>query len=253
LLVVMLQAAEKASALPLSPGWVETKRVPSEYATQAAAADAKHFYAVSNTHVGRYDRATGKLLAAATAPDCKHLNSAAFRKGKLYCAHSNYPTTPEQSDIRVYDPAADTLKVFHTFVKPPGSLVWCVRDPADKFWWCCFAHYGDANGQTFLAKMDDEFKELRRWAFPPKVIADWDAMSASGGLWETPDTLLVSHHHFRVLYRLKLPKAGDTLELVAALTCPFPGQGIATDPATPAGLVGIDRPKRAVVFAKPAK
>ena len=60
--------------------------------------------------------------------------------------------------------------------------------------------------------------------------------------------MLVSHHHFRVLYRLRLPEAGDTLELVEALHCPFPGQGFAADPVT-GGLIGIDRGRRAVVFA----
>ena len=254
LALLVTPLADKESALKLAPGWVEASSFPSPHATQAAAADDRFAYAVSNTHVARYDRA-GKLLGSGTMPDAKHLNSAYVWKGKVYCAHSNYPKTPEESDIRVYDPAADTLSTFHTFVKPPGSLVWCVRDPADECWWCCFAHYGDANGKTFLAKMDDQFAELARWTFPAKVVADWDAMSASGGLWEkggTGDTLLVSHHHFKVLYRLKLPKAGGELDLVEALACPFPGQGIAADPKVPGGLVGIDRTSRTVVFARPA-
>jgi len=75
------------------------------------------------------------------------------------------------------------------------------------------------------------------------TVADMQAlinkMSASGGIWDG-DTLLVSHHHHKVLYRLKVPKDGKELELVEALASPFPGQGIATDPKT-GGLVGIDR------------
>ena len=73
-------------------------------------------------------------------------------------------------------------------------------------------------------------------------------MSGSGGVWDG-DTLLVSHHHFRVLYRLRLPTMGDTLELVEAVHCPFPGQGFAIDPVI-GGLVGIDRSRPAVVFAE---
>ena len=239
---------ETGSALPLVPGWALASSFPSPHATQAAAADDRFAYAVSNTHVARYDRATGTLAGSGTAPGTKHLNSAFVWKGKVYCAHSNYPKLPEESDIRVYDPAADTLAVFHTFAKPPGSLVWCVRDPADGFWWCCFAYYGKDNAKTFLAKMDGDFQELARWGFPKNVVADFDGMSASGGIWDG-DTLLVSHHHFRVLYRLRLPKAGGALEFVEALACPFPGQGVAADPNTPGGLVGIDRTRRAVVFA----
>jgi hypothetical protein len=46
-----------------------------------------------------------------------------------------------------------------------------------------------------------------------------------------------------------VPRDAKELELVEALACPFPGQGIATDPKT-GGLVGIDRPGKKVVFAE---
>lgn len=248
LLLCLAADGPKGSALPLAPGWVETARVSSAHATQAAAADEKHVYAVSNTHVARHDRRTGRLLAAATSPGTRHLNSGFVWNGKVYCAHSNYPAKPDESDVRVYDPAADTLAVHHRFEQPPGSLVWCVRKPGDDHWWLCFAHYGADNRKTLLVKADDRFRELTRWTFPEKVAADWDGMSASGGVWDG-DTLLVSHHHFRVLYRLRPPAAGQELEFVDALACPFPGQGIATDPAGGGRLVGIDREARAVVFA----
>jgi hypothetical protein len=45
-----------------------------------------------------------------------------------------------------------------------------------------------------------------------------------------------------------LPADGGQLRLVESLDCPFPGQGIAADPA--GGLVGIDRPHRRIVFAE---
>jgi len=237
------------SALALKPGWVITSETKSEHATQAAAVDDDSFYAVSNTQVARYDRGTGKLTVSATAEGTKHLNSAFAWKGKVYCAHSNYPNKPEESDIRVFDPKTEKLSVFHKFEKPPGSLVWNIHDGTN--WWCCFAHYGNDNAKTFLAKMNPDFKELQRWTFPKVVVDDWDKMSASGGIWDG-ETLLVSHHHYRVLYRLKLPKNGEVLEFVEALACPFPGQGIAADPKAK-GLVGIDRTKKSVVFAERAK
>lgn len=256
LLLPLLVAADPAgSQLPLRPGWVETGRLKSEYATQAAAADETRVYAVSSTTVAVYDRKTGERLGTSEGK-AQHLNSAYLWKGKVYCAHSNYPKKPDESDIRVFDPTTRKLTVFHAFENPPGSLTWCIRGRGDKGWWCCFAHYKEANAQTFVAKMDDEFKELGRWTFPQAVVDDWDGMSASGGIWDG-DTLLVSHHHFKVLYRLRVPEkglelAGMDLQLVEALACPFPGQGIAADPKT-GGLVGIDREKRAVVFAERAK
>ena len=41
---------------------------------------------------------------------------------------------------------------------------------------------------------------------------------------------------------------GKLVHLVDVIASPFPGQGIAIDPS--GGLVGIDRGKRQVVFAK---
>ena len=243
LLLLTALAAGAGSGLTLEPGYTAAgDGLKSEHATQAAATDTRVF-AVSSTAVVVYDRSTGKLLATSEGK-AEHLNSAFVREGKVYCAHSNYPKQPDTSEVRVYDPATNKLSVFHDFKDPPGSLVWNVHD--GKNWWCCFAHYGADNAKTVLVKMTDGFKEVQRWTFPKKVVEDWDGMSASGGVWDG-DTLLVSHHHYKVLYRLKVPKEGKELELVEALACPFPGQGIATDPK--GGLVGIDRAARKVVFA----
>lgn len=249
LLLVAMAPQAATSSLPRVSGWTTSRLLASPHATQAAAADATSMYAISSTTVARYDRSTGKLLATATTPETKHLNSGFMHEGKVWCAHSNYPAVPHESDIRVYDPAAGTLAVYHVFRDPPGSLVWCVV--RDGCWWCCFAQYGDDNASTVLVEYEPGGfdRERRRLRFPAAVVADWDGMSGSGGIWDG-DSLLVSHHHFRVLYRMRLPQAGDTLELVEALHCPFPGQGFAADPAT-GGLIGIDRDRRAVVFAVP--
>jgi len=236
------------TALVRRPGWTTTRLIVAPEATQAAAADERHAYAISSTTVARYDRTNGRLLAAATAPDARHLNSGFVHEGRVYCAHSNYPATPPESEIRVYDPADDTLSIHHRFEDAPGSLVWCVR--RRDVWWCCFAWYGDDNPRTILVEYAEGGleRERRRFSFPREVVADWDGMSASGGIWDG-DSLLVSHHHFPVLYRLALPAAGNELVLVEALACPFPGQGIAADPVT-GGLVGIDRARRRIVFAE---
>ena len=77
---------------------------------------------------------------------------------------------------------------------------------------------------------------VARWTFPER----WSATGtndASGGIWDG-ETLVVSHHHFQVVYRLRAPNAGPELELVEAMACPFPGQGIAVDPKVRGGLIG---------------
>jgi len=244
LLAGLVLVAYGGSKLPLQPGYKSTGSFSSEHATQAAAADMNSVYVVSNFVVAVYDRKTEKLTKTSVGK-AEHLNSAFVRDGKVYCAHSNYPKKPDTSEIRVYDPATNQLTVFHDFKDPPGSLVWNVHD--GKHWWCCFAHYKGDNAKTILIRYADGFKEEQRWTFPKIVVDDWDAMSASGGIWDG-ETLLVSHHHYQVLYRLRVPKDGKELEFVEALACPFPGQGIAADPKT-GGLVGIDRVARKVVFA----
>jgi hypothetical protein len=244
LLLLTCLVAGAESKLTLKPGYKAAGELKSEHATQAAAATESRVYAVSNGTVAEYDRATGKLLATSEGK-AEHLNSAFVKDGKVYCAHSNYPKQPETSEIRVYDPATRKLTVFHDFKEPPGSLVWNVHD--GKHWWCCFAHYGADNAKTVLVRYGDGFKEEQRWTFPKSVVDDFDKMSASGGVWDG-DTLLVTHHHYKVLYRLKVPKDAKELELVEALACPFPGQGIAADPKT-GGLVGVDRGAKKVVFA----
>lgn len=245
-------STEASSRLETRPGYTEVSRLPSPHATQAALADSTRLYAISNTTIATYDRTTGDPLALATAEGAQHLNSGFLHEGKIYCAHSNYPAMPHESDIRVFDPATGSLKVHHVFPDPPGSLVWCIR--RDGNWWCCFAWYGDDNARTVLIEYADGGLETerRRFTFPREVIDDFDGMSASGGVWDG-DTILASHHHFPVLYRLRLPDepTDQELEFVETLDCPFPGQGIAADPATPGGLVGIDRGGRAIVIAEP--
>ena len=61
--------------------------------------------------------------------------------------------------------------------------------------------------------------------------------------------MLVTGHDRRLIYRLKLPEQGDVLKLIDVLSSPFPGQGIATDTVAN-GLIGIDRARRAIVFAE---
>ena len=244
--VTAVPTISPATALPVAKGaYVEVRRLPSKHATQAAEADEKFVYAISSTNVVKYDRETGKELATSTGK-AEHLNSGFFWKGKLHCAHSNYPKKPHQSDIRILDPETMKLEVFHIFEEPPGSLTWAVRK--GEHWWCHFAHYGKDNAKSVLVRFDDAWKETGRWTFPAELVADWGSYSLSGGIWHDDD-LLATGHDKKVIYRLRVPKDGKVVEVVEVIPSPFPGQGIALDPKT-GGLVGIDRGKRAVVFAR---
>jgi hypothetical protein len=233
-----------AAELPRATGtYTVTRSLPSPHATQAAAADDKVVFAISSTAVVKYDR-KGRELGRSTGK-AEHLNSGFLWKGRLYCAHSNYPRKPDQSDLRVLDPETMKLEVFHVFAEPPGSLTWAVR--RGESWWCHFAHYGKDNGKSVLVRYDDRWRETGRWSYAAELVADWGSYSLSGGLWQGED-LLATGHDKKVLYRLRVPKEGKVVEVIEVLRSPFPGQGIAADPKT-GGLVGIDRDRKVVLFA----
>jgi len=226
--------------------WKETKRWPAAEAFQAAAADDKYFYAIDSTRVAKYDRATGQRLAESRG-DAKHLNSGFWHDGRLLCAHSNYPAMPERSEIKSLDPRTMELTTWRDFGDFGGSLTWVVRH--DNAWWCNFAHYGAKNSQSFLARFDDQWREVARWTYPAAVLRRFGTFSASGGIWHD-NVLLVTGHDERELYCLRVPRKGHTLEYVTTVAAPFTGQGIAIDPVT-GGLVGIDRARRQIVQAEP--
>lgn len=235
--------------LPASKSkYVVAHTVASKLANQAAAADVKFIYAIDNRVVARIDRATGKEIDQSTGP-AEHLNSGFVWEGKVYCAHSNYPKKPHQSDIRVLDPKTMKLEIFHVFADPPGSLTWAVR--RGDHWWCCFAHYGAENYKTVLVQYRDGWKEMARWTFAKDLIADWGTYSLSGGIW-LGDDLLATGHDKKVIYRLRLPQKGNVVETIEVIPSPFPGQGLAVDPTT-GQLIGIDRSRRQVIFAETEK
>lgn len=228
--------------------YLESRSVSSQHATQAAAANERFIFAVASRVVAKIDRESGEELAISEG-EALHLNSAVILDGKVYSAHSNFPKKPEEGDIRVLDPETMKLRIFHEFVDPPGSLTWALAKDGD--WWCHFAHYGKDNARSVLVRYDAQWKVTGRWTYPPELVKEWGKMSLSGGIWQG-DELLVTGHDEKLIYRLKVPAEDGVVRWVSIHPSPFPGQGIAVDTRT-GGLVGIDRKRRAVVFAKPEK
>jgi hypothetical protein len=228
-------------------GWTEVRVLNAPEAFQAAAAYEDWIFAIANSQVAKYDRATGKRLAVSTG-EARHLNSGFVWEGKLYCAHSNYPLVPEESEIKVLDLESMKLTTFKDFGSYGGSLTWAVKRKGDDAWWCNFARYGDENAKTFIVQFDDQWRELGRWTYPPDILKHIGRNSFSGGIW-LADDLLVTDHDNRVIYRLRLPKQGGDLEFIGKEPAPFTGQGFALDPKT-GGLVGINRAERHIIFAQ---
>ena len=224
--------------------WKAERKIPAAEAHQAAASDKDFVYAITSRGVAKYDRKSGKRVATSEGA-AKHLNSGFFWKGKLLCAHSNYPLKPERSEIKVLDTDSMKLTTFKDFGSAGGSLTWVLHK--DGFWWCNFALYGADNHKTFLVKYDEEWREVARWTYPANVISQLGRHSLSGGIWRGEE-LWTTGHDDPVVFRLGLPKEGSELEYLGQNPVPFTGQGLANDPVT-GGLVGISRAKRQVIFA----
>lgn len=247
ILSIVLSSHAALFAKDTDCAWKQTAVLNAPEAFQAAAADNRYVYAITNQRIAKYDRVTQRLVARSEG-DAHHLNSGFLHEGKLYCAHSNYPLKSESSIIKVLDLKTMQLSDFHDFGHSVhGSLT--VALFKDNAWWCVFAVYGkEENARTALVKFDQAWNEKQVWTFPESVVSDLGSSSISGGIW-WDDEFLATGHDKKVLYRLKLPQTGTVLEHLATCETPFPGQGIAIDPKT-GGLVGINRTNRQVVFAE---
>lgn len=241
-LLVLVSVTWLGTAEAADP-WKQVAELAAPEAIQAAAADEQSVYAIASAKVARYDRSSGRRTGISTGP-AKHLNSGFLWRGKLLCAHSNYPQKPEQSEIKLLDPESMRLSTFKDFGNFGGSLTWVVRH--GDHWWCNFAKYDDKNAETFFVRFDDKWRETGRWTYPDSVVRQLGRFSLSGGLWWGQE-LLVTGHDKTEFYRLRLPRTGRVLEYTGKQSVPFTGQGFAKDPLT-GGLVGINRAQRKVVF-----
>lgn len=252
--------ARQDAALPIKPAWPVVRRYAAPEARQAVAVDRTHFYAITNRRIGKYEKASGRRVAAWQDADSGpfiHLNSGVVIDGALYCAHSNYPGVPMVSSIEVWD----TASLRHTRTvgvgTGRGSATWIDRH--DDSWWVMYAHYPPPNGEpgkgpaySVLVRYDDGWRETGAWAFPASVVARWDGMSSSGGVFAPDGRLVTAGHHAPELHVLRLPSAGATLVLDAIVPVESEGQGIALDPADATAFWSIQRRTAEVLVSRMA-
>ncbi len=242
------------------PQWrcTELKRYAAPEANQAVAVDDRHFYAIGNHILAKYDKHTGRRLAVWECERGKplvHLNSGVVRDGLLYCAHSNFPELPMASSIEVWDAATMRHHSSHSFGIFAGSATWL--DYYQGHWYVTFGHYGGRGGEpnrdaryTSLIQFDAQWRRLQAWVYPSEVVARLGQYSISGGVFLPDGAICCTGHDEPELYFVSLPKGGSSLVFEAALASQNPGQGIARDPAEPGILYGIHRARREIVVMR---
>ena len=249
-IVVTLVAAGALTGLPASELAVrERHRVSVAEAHQAVAVGATSFYAIANRTIARYEKGTNKPLANWAAPvgsAILHLNSGVIVNGKLYCANSNWPKTPLENSVEVFD--AETLRHLESkpFFESEGAINWIERHRGS--WWIVFAFYGDADvRRTKLIRFNDQWTQTGEWTFPESVIQRFLPNSNSGGAFGPNGRLFVTGHDHAELYVLNVPADGGVLRHAATVAAPIAGQGIAWDRSDIGTLLGIVRSSHEVV------
>ena len=238
---------------PLPPAEV-LSRLPAPEASQGVAVDGGFVYAVGDSEIGKYDRASGVRVGrwAGDPAVVPHLNSCAVIARELVCASSNYPATPMSSTVEVFDP--DTLQ--HRRSTPlgrqPGSLTWIDRHAGA--WWACFANYDGRGGEagrdhrfTTVLRFDDRWRVTGAWTLPDSILAKFKPHSSSGGTFGADGRLYVTGHDRSEVYVLEIPRTGNELRHVATIPVAAEGQAIAFDRSRPGVLYGISRDRRELV------
>lgn len=221
-------------------------------ARQGVAVDDKYVYAIVNTIIGKYDKATGELLARWTSPrqgPIRHINSCYAAAGKLWCANSNFPEVPMGSSVEVFDSATMTHLESHSLgLLEEGSLTFF--EPYLDGFIAGFAHYDGTGGAGYkgsrygsIATYDARWRRTGGWLIPDAVQTRMAPHAASGGAIG-PDGLLYLLGHDRTeMYVLAKPRLGPVLLHLATIEIAAEGQALAWDRTVPGRrLYAISRP-----------
>lgn len=243
------------AAIPGAGGWrhEELRRFKAAEANQGVAVDAEFFYAIDNHALGKYRKDTGARVAGWDGGKdgrIKHLNAGVVFKGRLYCAHSNFPKLPEESSVEIWDTATMRPLGSIGFGQPPGSLTWAL--PRDEGWLACFAHYKGTSdpARSVVQRFDAGWKQLGSWSFPAELIQRFAGSSASGGGFGPGGRLFVTGHDAKELYLLGFPASGAVLEWQATIPICAEGQAFAWDPVETNVLYSISRKAREVIVSR---
>lgn len=237
-------------------------RIEAPEARQGVASDGTYVYAIDNATIAKYRIADGKRVAEWHGDPAlyPHINSCTLAEKQLVCAASNHPGVPQLSTIEFFDPETLAHVNSVSLGMAPGSLT--VVNRHDGHWWAVFANYdgpdqGVKGGEptrdhryTLFARLDEDFRIDRGWAFPADVLDLFKPKSASGASWGPGGHLYASGHDRAEVYVLDLPEAGSVLVHKGTIPLTTHGQAIDFDPRDPTLLWSIDRPSRTVIASR---
>jgi len=252
-----LIATSSLTAQETAPTATVLRRIPAAEARQGVASDARYIYAISDSEIAKYDKATGKRVSGWSGDHTVfiHINSCSAIRGELACAMSNYPNHPMASSVEWFSTATMTHLRSHSFGPGRGSLTWIEWHNGS--WWACFAKYDGKGGEpsrdhtaTTLVRFTPDFTEKESWLFPANVLERFGHMSASGGRWGPGNLLYVTGHDLPEMYVLRLPSGGPRLEYVRTIPTPTNGQSFDWDYGNPGVMWSIERKQAEAVESR---
>jgi hypothetical protein len=243
-------AAEEARCAPAELTAATIRAWPATDADQGAAADGEYFYAVDNSVIAKYDRATGALVrrwSGEASGLVRHLNSCFLDGGRLYCANSNYPETPMGSSAEIFD--TNTLQPLqsHSFgMMDEGSLTWFDRS-ADG-WIAGFTHYGKSGGLPYkdnryssVVAFDKDWRRTGGWLYPAPLLQHMAPHGASGGAIGPDGYLYLLGHDLPEMYVLAKPRMGPALIHIATIAVEAEGQAFSFEIGGKRRIVAVTR------------
>lgn len=209
---------------------------PAPEARQGVAADARHFYAVDNAVLAKYEIATGRRVAEWSGTRdgfIRHLNSCVADGGRLHCANSNYPQIPMASSVELFDASTLAHAGNHSLgMTDEGSLTWFDRSAGG--WIAGFAHYDRNGGVPFkdhrfssVVAFDREWRRTGGWLFPASALDRMAPYAASGGAIGPDGWLYLLGHDRPEMYVTARPAMGPTLLHIATIDLEAEGQAFA--------------------------
>jgi hypothetical protein len=233
-----LVVSEYVAPQPLRLSARTLREYAAPEADQGVAADARHFYAVDNSVIAKYERDSGRLVSRWVGPDhglIRHLNSCFADGGRLWCANSNYSLTPHGSSVEIFDAASMQHAGSHSLgMTDEGSLTWFGRYRSG--WIAGFAHYTGGGGVAFkdhtfssVATFDAGWRRTGGWLFPAPLVERMAPDAASGGAIGPDGLLYILGHDRPEMYVLARPSMGPTLLHVATIDLQAEGQAFTFD------------------------